>query len=520
MVEVKNKLTIKIDSSVLAITYDQNTNCLLVPINKNYEEELVSFIRKYDFSSLKILSTSLITNSILMAIRDNKYINFIYLGSDIEPYTLTREVFDILNASDNLYSIDCNDVLGEYSSEEIEYIAFFDKVMVGSYKLSDIKCNKSFVFDAKLSEKEIWYLKRFISDNSSISFHYDDYKNIIYIIKELKGKNITFNIGVINKITSYLSLFRELTAFNEKIFILDGINLDQYLMVDDMLELMVKDIKEANLSLYEKYLAVYEIVTHFKLYYENNINKREARLLHYILFNYYIVCYGFSELLVALLDKVGIKAYNISVDYYKEKEEVSIKEQAQLSLDDILIKEGTRAYHARTMVRLVDDKYNINGLFIADSTWDNNIEKHYFNYSLLTYDEMLKENKEFYNTGINVLEIRSLNSFVEEVRVNKEYLKFFIDVIKSLDEEFYMYLVNKYNLCLNDYNLLEDIYNYIIRYAHNNINKDTKYKALKVLFAYIFQNINDNDLDNFIEGIKEDNDLRDKDIFNIERGRL
>ena len=58
------------------------------------------------------------------------------------------------------------------------------------------------------------------------------------------------------------------------------------------LEELVKDIKTSNLSQFEKFIAVYNIVKNYKEFKENENNRDQARALRYILDNEYMVCVG------------------------------------------------------------------------------------------------------------------------------------------------------------------------------------------------------------------------------------
>ena len=239
----------------------------------------------------------------------------------------------------------------------MEYISFFRNIHVGQYQISDLLHFTTFHFYSSLSEKEIEYLENYMASNVSIFFEYGDFQNIIKIIGKLRNRGIVFNLRELPT-EMFFKEFQDLLNLNEKIYVVDSMSLDKYIFLNSYLDLMVRDIKEANMSPYEKYLGVYEIVTHFKGYLDSEQKPDEARVLDKILFNNYIVCRGFAELFVALLDKVGIKAFDIDVEFYKEKEVINIFDYAKLTKEQIKAKEGNIAYHSRVLVRLVDSKYN------------------------------------------------------------------------------------------------------------------------------------------------------------------
>ena len=57
--DIRNKLNIIALSSVIELTYDKDSNTLLLPVNYNIQD-FISIISHYSFPNLRILSTSLI----------------------------------------------------------------------------------------------------------------------------------------------------------------------------------------------------------------------------------------------------------------------------------------------------------------------------------------------------------------------------------------------------------------------------------------------------------------------------
>jgi len=109
-------------------------------------------------------------------------------------------------------------------------------------------------------------------------------------------------------------------------------------------------IRSTNLSPAEKLLYAYDIMKTFK-YKENNEQKEQSRYLHNIVMSDYIVCVGYAKFMEQLLLENGIPAEEIGVTCNLDKEQP----------------DG----HARTFVRLDDDKYDIHGVFCIDATWDS-----------------------------------------------------------------------------------------------------------------------------------------------------
>lgn len=201
--------------------------------------------------------------------------------------------------------------------------------------------------------------------------------------------------------------------------VLEKYTREEYLEEDRKLNDLVKDIKDADLSPYEKYIAVYNIVKKYKPYKESD-NKEESRFLKYILDNEYMVCVGYSNLLEALLGKVGIDSVEMGVA-------VDSSYDAGFTQEEKVVK---REGHSRLLVNIDDDKYGIHGIYVADPTWDNILEKDLFNYSLMTIDQMQTNKRMFWNDNTNImLDVHNFSEFTDHM--NYIFKKIFDKKLKS-----------------------------------------------------------------------------------------
>ena len=189
--------------------------------------------------------------------------------------------------------------------------------------------------------------------------------------------------------------------------------------------------------------------------------------------------------------------------------EVFYIKQDLLINEQIKAKEGNIAYHSRVLVRLVDSKYDIDGLFIADPTWDNELLRHYFNYSLLTPCEMSLETEKFYDTDVSILNISSSEEFFLKLEKLPNSINYFLEFIEKLDYNYFSYLKNTYDLDTADLDMLFDIYNYIIMHTKKRVPEDVRDRALEVLFHFIHSNLDSN----YLTQIKDDNLERDTLLF-------
>ena len=471
-------------------------------------QQLLRFIRNYQRSKIEILSSALINNEILEAIANNPKITSVTLGNPNDIYVLTRYEFDILDKSESIYNISTDDVIGEYTSSERERISFYTtKKLVDGYTYKELNNNNFIILINPLSDIDIKNLSKYLNNKVEIMFVYKDAQNIIAVIEVLKGRDIKFTIRQSEIIKDNIELFKAYA--NENIAVSERVGFKRYLKVEEILNLMVKDIKESTLSPYEKYLAVFKNVKEFKTYRregnENQFNTSASCDLYEILFSDYIVCLGFSELMIALLKRVGIYATFFHVEILKESETLRVEDYATLTRAEQNDKKGTKGYHSRIIFRLVDSKYDIDGIFISDVTWDQEEGLDLYNHSSLTPYETRFESDTFYNTPDDIFDIQSGTEFYTKIKKVSESIPRFLEIIDVIDKPFYNYLAKKYDID-GPYNteFFIEIYNYIILHTNKRISKETLFRALREVMKLAFTNISDEELNNLIRSLNND----------------
>ena len=132
--------------------------------------------------------------------------------------------------------------------------------------------------------------------------------------------------------------------------------------------MMIKD----QLSPFELYTKLYEIVKDFKKYRmeEETMYYGKSRSVSEILFNDYIVCAGYVNLLQTFCKRFGLTTGYMPVSVMHDEQE-----------------NPTITNHARLFVHLKDEKYDIDGVYISDPTWDSMGEIKY-NHLLMTLEEI------------------------------------------------------------------------------------------------------------------------------------
>lgn len=255
------------------------------------------------------------------------------------------------------------------------------------------------------------------------------------------------------------------------------ISTDDMIKMEKTLDLFVQDIKTSDLSPYERYIAVYNIVKTFKdyRYYKDDKTMNhdyydQSRNIYLILNNDYIVCVGYARLLETLLRRVGIDSvvWNVVAD------------------------EG----HARNYVHLVDPKYNIDGYYMCDPTWDKThpgmMNRNGFNYLHQTTEEarndiqMPKEGDLYDYIFDDYTDEEMLDKLKDDSKGNSRVgeLKFYdylLTKIKYLDPELYKEIEGK-EITLELASLINSRFK---EKVNNPIPRVERYKAMFEINCFI-----------------------------------
>lgn len=236
-------------------------------------------------------------------------------------------------------------------------------------------------------------------------------------------------------------------------------------------------------SMFEKYIYAYDIVKNYRPYKEDINDGRSSRDPYCILESDFLVCTGFSLLFGHLLDKLEIPSiYLESVISKTENESDKIR-------------------HARRYSYLYDPKYEIDGLYISDPTWDNNDKYDLYEYVALTPQEMeekedfdwLIEDSVFYARNkeelIKMLEVlyrRSINNdfliFLQEKILKKIEI---LDPkrkekIRKLENE----LLNTKDISEKINILNEEFFDYFLTLTHSiKISEEKLKSALEAIYS-------------------------------------
>ena len=240
-----------------------------------------------------------------------------------------------------------------------------------------------------------------------------------------------------------------------------------------------------DLSLFEKYIYAYNATKSFKKYKENEEDLDASRNLYSVLINDYMVCVGFSRMFGDLLNKLGISNSDLGITI-----DVSY-DGIELDRDDFKeVKSVEYGGHARRYVHIVDEKYGIGGFYVADPTWDNDLENDYYNNLAVTNNEVLNARRYLKNNIYDSSElfyINSIDEYIEKInfllsRENRDNKldRLIEDLIKNkiskLDFKYVEFLKEKYDFLSKGYfnwpkdisDLVYEVGNYLV----NHVNKE------------------------------------------------
>ena len=194
-------------------------------------------------------------------------------------------------------------------------------------------------------------------------------------------KDLTFEIEIDEYSLAFFNKHKILEFDDSNNYIFKYVKYDKVydkktlINTNNRLNYILEFINKSNLSNYEKYLCIYNMV---KEYGKKKINKKDlssSKSIFDIVLKNYIDRDGYNNLLLDLLNRVGINSVII---------DSNINDNSKL------------------LIYLKDEKYNINGMYLADPYSDYASKKNLLNYHLITYKSNKNNtNNNFYNTIIN-----------------------------------------------------------------------------------------------------------------------
>lgn len=466
--------------------------------NKEEVESLLSeILEKTEEKQISIESTALITKNVIASLSKSTSIEEITLAKyDENKYTLTEEDYHILKNS-KIKTVKTSAVAESLKDNFDPLISYnATRPLIGNNLYQDLQ-NEKIYLHHKINNLELENLKYLMNSTTKIIIEEKYLEDALLITKKLEelGKENHVIVNVQNKelITSQILSNRQYLNKNIDIQLgVDYLPLEEYLRLEKILYKMVEPTKD--LSPFEKYIYIYNIVKQFKQYKENKEDKSASRNLYAILENEFMVCAGYSNLLGDLLNKCGIKSIKISVgvdtSYDMEDENKVISTNC--------------ASHARRYIYINDPKYNIDGFYIADPTWDNHLKKDLYNHLVLTGEEETNTSRynylltSVYNsfeelTNINSLEnlYQKINFYLDKNPNNKlkDIISILISSLKELVPTFIKSLEEKYPEIKKNYapwpsekDILYDIGEFLLTKVNKSVSGQTIMSAVSEVY--------------------------------------
>lgn len=539
-IELKKEEILRFQEDILKYIYTTETNPFLIGkqgnvlyINPDYylknkeqvEELLTKIISSTQEKSFVIDSNALITKNILKSISSNPNLEEIELARYAqENYLLTEEDYNILKQS-NLKKINTSGVSEELKDNFDSLISYnVDRFLISYNKYSDLSKEQIYL-NEKITKEDIENLKYLTNNKTKIIIEEENIEDAIVITTRLKelGKENHVVIDINNKelvTPKILSNTNYLNGYTDIRIGLDIIPIKEYLRLEKILYQMVEPA--CNLSPFERYIYAYNVVKQYKQYKENEKNKSASRNLYAILENEYMVCVGYSHMLEDLLNKSGIKSIYRSMgvdDSYDKKDE---KEVVKINWNG----------HARRFVYINDPKYGIDGFYVADPTWDNDLKNDLYNHLLLTNEEETETKR--YNflptsvssSSIELMNIQSIEEFYQKINFYldrnpesnlKNLISNSIDDIRKLDNNFMKKLEEKYpeiqdffNPWPNEKEILYEIGEYLLTKVNKPVSGQTIMSAVSEVYQKAYH----------LEGEELQNKLKETIEINNQRQHI
>lgn len=524
--DYNNPFVIKKDSTTLFINpiywLDNTYECekLIIHIINNFKGEKFNLAKK-----------GLLTDFVINALCNNEHIKEVTIEKYSDnPYILTTNVYKKFKSfNKKINTSDVCDELKEVFDETI--IHNMNKSLIGYYNYNLLQNANIIHINQKLTDEELKNIK-YINKNAEIVFNInDDYEYIFYIINLIKQNKTNNKYTIVINDKELFNKFIlnnnvETNNIDVEVPTLDKVSLNDYLKFEKILYKMIEPAN--NLSNFEKYIYAYNITKHFKTYKENDTEKNKSRNLYEILNNEYMVCVGYKNLLGDLLNKLGIKSIDLSVSVDTSYDKVDHNDYIVNDITPV-----NRNGHARRYVNLIDEKYGINGFYIADPTWDNDLENDYYNHMLLTDRESTQTSRYEWNNIMSIFDINNIDEYLEIIKrefQNKDYkefcsyLKEIIKVIEKLDKKFYSELLNKNNYIdkyINEWpddvtSLVNDLGNYIVLHVNKQLTGETLFKGIKNIYLNSYGYNEENVMD-ILEQVREINKQKQEKVFPIRK---
>ena len=491
-------------------------NLLNYIVSKTYEKKI------------SIYNKDLINDELINTICNNINIDRVII---YDSYILTKKHFEMFEKA-------CIEVDSEKVSDELQDVFHplilhnWNKKLIGKETYPRLLHGVFITINNDITDYELENFK-YISEYCELVIsnnNINDYKKILNRVNELNlNIPICFNINSENKEELY-NFISNNNIIDDNLYVYvdidEKVKISEFLKYEKILYEMVVYAKD--LSPFERYIYAYNITKQFKKYKESENSLLDSRLLYRLINNDYIVCVGFSKLFGDLLNKLGIKSRELSTGV--DNSYVGVKNDAVDIIDNEVVEFDL---HSRRYVHLIDEKYNIDGFFISDPTWDNDLEKDYYNHMIMTNSEVTNAKNYIELRKDDIFNVESLEEYILKMKriIKKGYdddfqdqISYILETIKILDKDYYQMLYYKYYYVKdltdsfyipdNVTNLVYDLGVYIVSKVNKVVSGETIFKGVKEVYKHSY-GYKEEELNDILDKVRVDNKIEQNRFFPI-----
>lgn len=323
---------------------------------KEIQELVVATVKSTTQDTMNIFASELVTSEVVDAIVKNANLKIVTLPRD--EYISKEDRTRILDSG--VHRLNCavdfekeEDTLYEY----IPGLTITNYPSVGKATVEGFATDKVYLsINEPLSNKQLALLRKLFEKypQQKVLIDFASKEQLKEVLDTVKAEHILFP-----KMSNFT---KEDCHFLEQHY--DNVSFQvgfratatpkQIREKEEILDTITKEAKEKDLSPLEEYMYLYNVTKLFKTYKEvpKDLPSMHSRQSEFTLFNEYMVCVGYADLLEKLVKRLNNP--NVSTVEYS-----------------CSVQDGNKSVgHSRCLTRIKDEKYGVDGIYISDPTWD------------------------------------------------------------------------------------------------------------------------------------------------------
>ncbi len=398
--------------------------------NKEIVDDFIKRLCTYERQWIKTLyfdSKYHMSEEYFNLLKENKSLERIMLNN----YELTESDFNILKENDSIQEIETTIISPELSECYDKRLSQVMKREVTRFlSVKNIIYDDEIRINGPLSEEQAIDICKLLERRTAkgnIKFcYFDDTKYLKMIIDKVfeleqdRKEKDKLTISIEDRKSFDYKTFTD-EEQNSNLEVLtetdEPTDMNAYIRVENKIKEILEPIEKHKdeLSPFEILLWLYNIVATYREYKVENTDEdyRISRFLNKLLFTDKMVCVGYSYLL-------SDTAKRHSLDVWEN-----------FACDKANTRKDTEYNHYNNLVFLQDEKYDINGVYLMDTTFDNHSDKDLFvfNHFMLTPEKYAKHLQQMYSAGYSMLNIEDKDEFLRIIKTDKKALSSVLGII-------------------------------------------------------------------------------------------